>query len=88
MVSKEVVEQMALGIRNKYQVDYAIATTGNAGPTKDKTDKSVGIVFIAIASNNSVISEEFYFGKPRDKVIERASVKALEMLKKEILKND
>lgn len=87
VVSKEVAEAMALGIQQKYNTTYAIATTGNAGPTTDKTDKTVGVVFIAIASPKGVISEEFFFGKPREKVIERATNKSLEMLRKEILKN-
>ena len=87
VVSSQVAEAMAKGIRKKFNSDYAIATTGNAGPTADLTDETVGTVFIAIASENGIISQEFNFGKPREKVIERASVKALEMLKKEILKN-
>lgn len=87
VVSAQVAEAMAKGIRKKFNSDYAIATTGNAGPTTDLTDKTVGTVFIAIASENGIISQEFNFGKPREKVIERASIKALEMLKKEILKN-
>ncbi len=87
IVSKEVVEEMALGIQKKMKTDFAIATTGNAGPTKDETDKNVGTVFIGIATPEGVFSEEFFFGKPRSKVIQRASVKALEMLRKEILKN-
>lgn len=87
VVSSPVAEAMAVGIQQKYKTDYAIATTGNAGPTADLTDKSVGVVIIAIASPEGVFSEEFFFGKPREKVIERASVKALELLRKEILKN-
>jgi len=87
VVSAQVAEAMAKGIQNKFNSDYAIATTGNAGPTTDLTDKTVGVVFIAIASKNGIISQEFNFGRPREKVIERASIKALEMLKKEILKN-
>ncbi len=87
VVSKEVVEAMALGIQQKYNTTFAIATTGNAGPTTDKTDTSVGVVFIAIATPIGIVSEEFFFGKPREKVIERATNKSLEMLKKEILKN-
>lgn len=87
VVSKEVAEVMAIGAQNKFNTDYTIATTGNAGPTKDDTDKSVGIVYIAIATPNGVFSEEFFFGKPRIKVIDRASIKSLEMLRKEILKN-
>jgi len=86
VVSSEVSEAMAVGIQQKYNTDYAIATTGNAGPTTDKTDSSVGVVFIAIATRNGAFSEEFFFGKPREKVIDRATNKALEMLRKEILK--
>ena len=87
VVSKEVAVEMATKTRDLFSTDYAIATTGNAGPTTDETDKSVGVVFIAIASLSGVYVEEFFFGKPRAKVIERASVKALELLRKEILKN-
>jgi nicotinamide-nucleotide amidase len=87
VVSAQTAEAMAMGIQQKYQTDYAIATTGNAGPTADETDKSVGTVFIAIATPTTVFSEEFFFGKPREKVIARASNKALELLRKEILKN-
>jgi nicotinamide-nucleotide amidase len=87
VVSAQTAEAMAKGIQQKYQTDYAIATTGNAGPTADKTDKTVGTVFIAIATPNTIFSKEFFFGKPREKVIGRASNKALELLRKEILKN-
>lgn len=87
VVSAQVTEAMAKGIQQKYNTDYAVATTGNAGPTTDKTDKTVGTVFIAIATPTTVFSEEFFFGKPREKVIGRASNKALELLRKEILKN-
>jgi len=79
---------MALQCQKLFETEYAIATTGNAGPTADKTDKSVGVVFIAIASPSGVFTQEFFFGQPREKVIERASMKALELLRKEILKNN
>jgi nicotinamide-nucleotide amidase len=87
VVSCQVAEAMAKGIQQKYQTTYAIATTGNAGPTTDGTDTTVGTVFIAVATPTAVYSEEFFFGKPREKVIERATNKALEMIRKEILKN-
>lgn len=87
VVSKEVALEMAMKCKEKFNTDYAIATTGNAGPTTDKTDKTVGVVFIAIAGPGGCIVEEFFFGKPREKVIERASVKALEMVRREFLKN-
>ncbi|MCF6348881.1 MAG: competence/damage-inducible protein A [Flavobacteriaceae bacterium] len=87
VVSEAVAKAMALGIQQLYKVDYAIAVTGNAGPTKDKTDTSIGIVFISIATPKTIFVQEFNFGQPREKVIQRASVKALEMLRKELLKN-
>ena len=42
VVSAEVAKEMARGIQQIYKTDFAIAVTGNAGPTKDKTDKSIG----------------------------------------------
>ena len=86
VVSAAVAEAMALGVREKMQADYAVATTGNAGPAKGESDADVGTVFIAIASEKGVFSEKFNFGNHREKVINRAVNKALEMLRKEILK--
>ena len=87
VVSAQVAEEMAKGIQQKFNTSYAVATTGNAGPSTDLTDSKVGTVFIAIATPTVIFSKEYFFGKPRDKVIQRASNKALELLRKEILKN-
>jgi nicotinamide-nucleotide amidase len=87
VVSKQVAEEMAVSTRKKLNVDYAIAVTGNAGPTTDNTDKSVGDVYIALATKTAVFVEEFNFGQPREKVINRTVTKALEILQKELLKN-
>jgi nicotinamide-nucleotide amidase len=87
VVSAQVAKEMAIGIQKLMKTDYAIATTGNAGPSKGDSNATVGTVFIAIATPNDVIIEEFNFGQPREKVIDRAVNKAFEMLMKEILKN-
>ena len=87
VVSAEVAKQMAINVKNLMKTDYAIATTGNAGPTKGDSNAEVGSVFIALATPNEVIVEEFNFGQPREKVIDRAVNKSMEMLRKEILKN-
>jgi nicotinamide-nucleotide amidase len=87
VVSAEVVKEMAINVRKMMKTDYAIATTGNAGPSKGDSEAEVGTVFIALATPNEVTIEEFNFGQPRDKVIDRAAIKSLEMLRKEILKN-
>ena len=87
VVSGQVAREMAIGIQKLMKTDYAIATTGNAGPSKGDTDAMVGTVYIALATPNDVKIEEFNFGQPREKVIDRAVNKGLEMLQKEILKN-
>ena len=87
VVSAQVVEAMAKQAQALFQSDYAIATTGNAGPSKGDSDAEVGTVFIAIANENGVYSEKFNFGNSRLKVVNKAVNKALEMLQKEIFKN-
>ncbi len=86
VVSIEVAKAMALGVQKLTKSDYAIATTGNAGPLKGDADAELGAVFIAIACPYDVYVEEFNFGQPREKVIDRAVSKALELIYKEILK--
>jgi nicotinamide-nucleotide amidase len=88
VVSAAVASAMALSVKKLMKTDYAIATTGNAGPTKEDGKAEVGAVFIALATPNEVIVEEFNFGQPREKVIDRAVVKSLEILQKEILKKE
>ena len=87
VVSAEVAKQMAISIKNIMKTDYAIATTGNAGPSKGDSNAEIGTVFIAIATPNNIIVEEFNFGQPREKVIDRTVIKSLEMIREEILKN-
>ena len=86
VVSAEVALEMAKGAKEKLQTNYAIAVTGNAGPSTDNNDKSVGVVFIALVTDTAEIVEEFNFGKPRGRVIDKTVNKSLEMLQKEILK--
>ncbi len=87
VVSSQVAEAMATQVLTLFNSDYAIATTGNAGPSKGDSDAVVGTVFIAIATKNNVYSEKFTFGNHRAKVINKAVNKAFEMLLKEIFKN-
>jgi len=87
VVSKEVAEAMAIQSTKLFKTDYAVSTTGIAGPTKGDAKDEVGTVCIAIASPKGVFSEKFNFGEPRERVIAKATNKALEMLLKEILKN-
>lgn len=87
VVSAEVAESMARHVLELFKTDYAIATTGNAGPTTGDSNVEVGTVYIAIATKSKVFSEKFMLGTPRTKVINKGANKASEMLLKEIFKN-
>ncbi|MGS0526847.1 competence/damage-inducible protein A [Zobellia nedashkovskayae] len=86
VVSAEVAKEMAENVRHLFKTHYAIATTGNAGPTKGDSDAEIGTVFIAIASPNGVYAQEFNMGNHRERIVEKAVNKALELLQKEISK--
>lgn len=86
VVSQEVALEMVRNVRQIMHTDYAIATTGNAGPLKGDSDADLGVVYIAVATPEHVFVERFEFGQPREKVIDRAVNKAFEMVYKEILK--
>ena len=85
-VSREVVEQMAKGVKEKFNTDYAIATSGIAGPTGGSIEKPIGTVWIAISTPTGVVSEKYLFGDNRLGTIQRATLTALHMLQKEIKK--
>jgi len=84
-VSKQVVEEMALGALRLYNTDFAVATSGIAGPSGGTKEKPVGTIWIAVADKSQVISEKFIFGEHRERNIQRASLSALNMLRKLIL---
>lgn len=87
VVSEEIAIAMAKNVRELFKVDFAISTTGNAGPTKGEADAEVGTVFIGFATSEKAYAEQFHFGNHRTKVINKSVNKALEILQKEILKN-
>ena len=86
VVSAEVAEAMALHVKALMKADFAIATTGNAGPTKGDSDAPIGTVHIAIATPLGVISEKNMMGNHRTRIVQKAVHRALQMLQKEILK--
>ncbi len=83
-VSIECAKEMASGILKKFNTDYAIATTGIAGPTGETPDKPIGTVCIAIATKTDVAAHKFIFGNDRVRNIHMAADMALNMLNKAI----
>lgn len=81
-VSKEVIEEMVLGVRTLYQTDFAIATSGIAGPDGGTDEKPVGTTWIAVVNKNKVVSKKYILGNHRGRNIQMTSVIALNMLRK------
>lgn len=86
-VSETVVRQMAEGARRISGADYAISTSGIAGPTGGSKEKPVGTVWMAVATPTRTISMMRNSGTDRSQVINRASAYAIEMLYKELQKD-
>ena len=78
-VSEQTVRKMAEGVRMLMHTDYAIATSGIAGPTGGTPDKPVGTVWIAWATPEGTIAECFKFGVARERkqITQRAVTTAL-----------
>ncbi len=79
-VSREVVEHMVRGVRERFNSDYGVAVSGIAGPDGGTPDKPVGTVWMAVASAQAVHSKVFMFGKNRERNITQASLAALDMV--------
>ena len=85
VVSQEVVESMATGVRDLMEADFGVATTGVAGPSGGTDENPVGTVWIGVAFSKGVMSKRFNFGKDRENVINRATIAAYEMLRQQII---
>jgi len=84
-VSEQTVKAMAEGIRARFSTDYSIAVSGIAGPGGGTEGKPVGTTWIAVATPNGTIARKFLLGDHRGRNIRKATVSALNMLRKELL---
>jgi nicotinamide-nucleotide amidase len=84
-VSKETVEMMAVGARNLFKTDFAVATSGIAGPDGGTIEKPVGTIWICVSTKNLNVCEKQTFGNDRVINIRRFSLAALNLLRKQII---
>jgi len=84
-VSENTVREMAQGARSLLNTDFAVASTGIAGPDGGTEIKPVGTLWIAVASEKGIVSEKRVFGNDRTTNIRRFSLAALNLLRKQII---
>lgn len=85
VVSESVVLQMAEGVRRVMGTDYAVATSGVAGPAGGTPEKPVGTVWIGVATPRGCFARKYVFSFTRERNIAKAAAKALELLSMEMV---
>jgi nicotinamide-nucleotide amidase len=87
VVSEECVRKMAISARKLLKTDYAVAVSGIMGPGGETPEKPVGMVWMAVASENEVRAQVFHFRFDRKRNIELTANSALNMLRLLIVDN-
>ncbi|MFA4976993.1 MAG: CinA family protein, partial [Sphingobacterium sp.] len=85
-VSEQTAIEMASGSKKAFSSDYAIATTGIAGPGGGTIEKPVGTIWVAVAGKKEVLTKKFQFNNERLINIERTRMNALLLLWKLLVK--
>lgn len=86
-VSEEIASEMAKGIANRAGADIGLVTTGIAGPGGGTKEKPVGLVYIGLYYRGNVNTFRYVFNGNRENVRTRATLTALDLLRREILKD-
>lgn len=86
-VSKETAREMAEGIARVANTDIAISTTGLAGPSGGTDKKPIGLVYVGIFIKGKTIVEKFNLTGDREAVRRKATMNALNILRRELVRN-
>ena len=86
-VSPQVAEAMAANCRRLSATDYALSTTGIAGPTGDTPTKPIGLVYVALATPDETIVKTLHLGETltRTQVRDRTAKIALNLLRLQLI---
>lgn len=84
-VSEPVARAMAEGARARFGADFAVATTGIAGPTGGTPEKPVGLIFVALADASGVEARELFFAFDRERNRQLTAQVALDWVRRRVL---
>jgi nicotinamide-nucleotide amidase len=84
-VSEQVARALAEHARACSKSDYALATTGVAGPSGGSPEKPVGTVYVALAASGETIAKKFFFPTDRETFKQIATEAALELLRRKLI---
>jgi nicotinamide-nucleotide amidase len=89
VVSRPVAESMAVGVRKAFGSDWSLAITGVAGPGGGTAQKPVGLVIIALASAQGVVSQEYQFSSrwERELIRQVSTQSALDFLRRTLVRS-
>lgn len=87
-VSEETAKEMAIGISKRTGSDISVVTTGIAGPGGGSEEKPVGLVYIGLYYKGNVKAFKYIFNGNRHNVRTKATVTALDLVRREILKDN
>jgi PncC family amidohydrolase len=84
-VSERVACALAEHVRECARSDYALATTGVAGPGGGSPEKPVGTAYIALAASDETIAKKLFFPTDRETFKQIATQAALELLRRKLI---
>ena len=87
-VSQQTAKEMAEAIREKFNVDIGLSTTGIAGPTGGTPTKPIGLVWLGISTANETETYKCNFKGGRDQVKQGAVIEILRLLSKSLKKSN